>query len=90
MEAPEAVTNILNFIDQLNCNRTVDVQHLRADHPISTHTHEEALCSDDNRRETYVKQPRTIHSRYVKRAQRRADAAAISIPIVSVQWGQYF
>ena len=46
-----------------------------ADHP---HSHEEALCSADSRRETYVKQPRTVYSR-------RADAAAMSIPIVSVQ-----
>jgi len=83
MEVAEAVVNVFDFIDKLNCNENTDVQHLRnSDENRGHKRHREGdICCDDNDRigsSGYVRQldSQRLSSRYVQRARKRAATPA--------------
>jgi hypothetical protein len=83
MEVAEAVVDVFDFIDQLNCSENTDVQHLRnsAEHRGHKRHREVDICGDDSERAEssgYVEQldSQPLRWRYVQRARKRAAGTA--------------
>jgi len=83
MEVTEAVANVLEFIDRLNCSGHTDGQHLLASTESRGHKrHREVdICGDDSERAVssgYVEQldSQPLRWLYVQRARKRAAGTA--------------